>query len=162
MIPDSKVHGENMGPIWGRQDPGGPHVGPMNFAIWVYNWCNYLSIPGWKLFHVSTGGPWTTIWITFITFIYKFRYCKSFIQVFIMTFDQTTKKFTQQGSLRSSLISLRPGQSGFHFLNAWYPVLIVISDALFCMCPKVLYSAFVQLAVCLLIKVEWRIYASPT
>ena len=23
--PDSKVHGTNMGPIWGRQDPGGPH-----------------------------------------------------------------------------------------------------------------------------------------
>ena len=21
--------------IWGRQDPGGPHVGPMNIAIWV-------------------------------------------------------------------------------------------------------------------------------
>ena len=33
-IPDSKVHGANMGPIWGRQDPGGPHVGSMNFAIW--------------------------------------------------------------------------------------------------------------------------------
>ena len=32
--PDSKVHGSNMGPIWGRQDPGRPHVGPMNFAIW--------------------------------------------------------------------------------------------------------------------------------
>ena len=32
-IPDSKVYGANMGPIWGRQDPGGPHVGPMNFAI---------------------------------------------------------------------------------------------------------------------------------
>ena len=31
-IPDSKVHGANMGPIWGRQDLGGPHVGPMNFA----------------------------------------------------------------------------------------------------------------------------------
>ena len=29
---DSKVHGANMGPIWGRQDPGGPLVGPMNFA----------------------------------------------------------------------------------------------------------------------------------
>ena len=28
--PDGKVHGANMGPIWGRQDPGGPHVGPMN------------------------------------------------------------------------------------------------------------------------------------
>ena len=34
--PDSKVHGANMGPIWGRRDPDGPHVGPMNFAIWVY------------------------------------------------------------------------------------------------------------------------------
>ena len=33
-IPDSKVHGANMGPIWGRQDPGGAYVGPMNFAIW--------------------------------------------------------------------------------------------------------------------------------
>ena len=32
--PDSKVQGANMGPIWGRQDPGGPHVGPMNFVIW--------------------------------------------------------------------------------------------------------------------------------
>ena len=33
--PDSKVHGTIMGPTWGRQDPGGPHVGPMNVAIWV-------------------------------------------------------------------------------------------------------------------------------
>ena len=32
---DSKVHGAKMGPIWDRQDPGGPHVGPMNFVIWV-------------------------------------------------------------------------------------------------------------------------------
>ena len=32
--PGSKVHGANMDPIWGRQDPGGPHVGPMNFVIW--------------------------------------------------------------------------------------------------------------------------------
>ena len=33
-IPDSTPHGVTMGPVWGRQDPGGPHVGPMNFAIW--------------------------------------------------------------------------------------------------------------------------------
>ena len=32
--PDSNVHGANMGPIWVQQDPGGPHVGPMNLAIW--------------------------------------------------------------------------------------------------------------------------------
>ena len=35
QYPDSKVHGANMGPIWGRKDPGGPHVSPMNLAIWV-------------------------------------------------------------------------------------------------------------------------------
>ena len=34
VSPDSKVDGANMGAIWGRGDPGGPHVGPMNFAIW--------------------------------------------------------------------------------------------------------------------------------
>ena len=33
-IPDNKVHVAIMGPIWGRQDPGGSHVGPMSFAIW--------------------------------------------------------------------------------------------------------------------------------
>ena len=34
IYPEGDVHGANMGPIWGRQDPGGSHVGPMNFAIW--------------------------------------------------------------------------------------------------------------------------------
>ena len=34
QIPDSKVHGANMGPVWGWQDPGAPNIGPMNFAIW--------------------------------------------------------------------------------------------------------------------------------
>ena len=29
--PDSQDHEANMVPIWA---PGGPHVGPMNFAIW--------------------------------------------------------------------------------------------------------------------------------
>ena len=33
--PESKVHRTKMGSIWGREDPGGPHVGPMNFVIWV-------------------------------------------------------------------------------------------------------------------------------
>ena len=32
-IPDSNIHGAYMGPTWGRQAPGGPHVGPMNLAI---------------------------------------------------------------------------------------------------------------------------------
>ena len=37
-LPDSKVHWANMGPIWGRQDPGGLHVGPMNFAVCAVAW----------------------------------------------------------------------------------------------------------------------------
>ena len=41
---DSKVHGANMRPIWDRQDPGWPHVGPMNLAIWhddVIKWKHF-------------------------------------------------------------------------------------------------------------------------
>ena len=34
-FPDSKVYGANMGHTWNWQYPVGPHVGPMNFAIWV-------------------------------------------------------------------------------------------------------------------------------
>ena len=44
-IPDSKVHGANKGPIYGRQHPGGSHAGPMNYAIWdamiIWNLDNY-------------------------------------------------------------------------------------------------------------------------
>ena len=32
--PDSEAHEANTGPTWGQQDPGGPHVRNMNFAIW--------------------------------------------------------------------------------------------------------------------------------
>ena len=32
-IPDSKVHGANMGPTWVLSAPDGPHVGPINLAI---------------------------------------------------------------------------------------------------------------------------------
>ena len=31
----ARLMGGNMGPTWGRQYPGGPHVGPMNIVIWV-------------------------------------------------------------------------------------------------------------------------------
>ena len=32
-LPDSKVHGANMGPTWVLPAPDGPHVGPMKLAI---------------------------------------------------------------------------------------------------------------------------------
>ena len=43
-LPDSKVHGANMGPIWGWHDPGGPHVVPMNFAICVMPKSQLISV----------------------------------------------------------------------------------------------------------------------
>ena len=47
FYPDNKVHGATMGPIWGRQDPGGPHVGPTNLAIWVVNyWISHSYLTG--------------------------------------------------------------------------------------------------------------------
>ena len=44
VYPDSKVHEANMGPIWGRQDQGGPHVGPMNLAIWVLAFNTFIKV----------------------------------------------------------------------------------------------------------------------
>ena len=46
-ISDSNVHRANMGPIWGRQDPGGPHVGPMNIAIWDASSTSGLMDSSW-------------------------------------------------------------------------------------------------------------------
>ena len=39
-IPDSKVHGANMGSIWGRQNPGGPMLAPwtlLSGMLWCVN-----------------------------------------------------------------------------------------------------------------------------
>ena len=33
QVPDSKVHGANMGPTWVLSVPDGPYVGPMNLTI---------------------------------------------------------------------------------------------------------------------------------
>ena len=43
--PNNKVHGANMGPICGRQDAGGPHVGPMNFANFIFTRKSYWTGP---------------------------------------------------------------------------------------------------------------------
>ena len=48
---NNKVHGANVGPTWDREDPGGPHVGHMNFPIWAVflNWSlSHRSWYGWK------------------------------------------------------------------------------------------------------------------
>ena len=62
--PDSKVRGANMGPIWGRQDPGGPHVGPMNLAIWVVTPRGDIDLRGFRAFpgkHLECSCIMTTL-----------------------------------------------------------------------------------------------------
>ena len=54
-VRDSKVHGANMGPTWARQDPGGPHVGPMDLAIW--------GVIGFSVKKIDSAGPhWLSTW----------------------------------------------------------------------------------------------------
>ena len=52
-FPDSKVHRAHMGPIWSRQDPGGPHDGPMNFASWVSLLITSMVVP-WRFNKILT------------------------------------------------------------------------------------------------------------
>ena len=53
-----------MGPIWGRQDPGGPHVGHINFAGYLSNMAAQ-TVPNIGLFqdHIGEGnGEIEDIW----------------------------------------------------------------------------------------------------
>ena len=44
-IPDSKVHGANMGPIWGRQDPSGPMLAPLTLLSGMLRNETTLALP---------------------------------------------------------------------------------------------------------------------
>ena len=48
-IPDSKVHGANMGPTWVLSAPDGPHVGPLDLAIRDLFRKKSLEIWAWKI-----------------------------------------------------------------------------------------------------------------
>ena len=43
--PDSKIYVASKGPTWGQQDTGGPHVGPMNIAIWANIYRGVAKLP---------------------------------------------------------------------------------------------------------------------
>ena len=83
--PDSKVHGANMGPTWGRQDPGGPHVDPMNFAIWVlYKRCNI-----WRIYDIRISAPkLTPIWRHLTSILFR---CYWRAECYVWNLDSATK-----------------------------------------------------------------------
>ena len=52
-VPDSKVHGANMGPTWYLSAPDGPHVGPMNLAIRGLLHLNAIQWVWYLILHVQ-------------------------------------------------------------------------------------------------------------
>ena len=62
---DSKVHGANMGPTWVLSSPGGPHVGPMNLAIWVPISLVSLRADSLAIALIPKRQPWR-IWLNAI------------------------------------------------------------------------------------------------
>ena len=62
-IPDTKIHGANMGPTWVLSAPDGPHVGPMNLAVRDIHDITMISIgnmPGVG-FSVQMSVMWTDL-----------------------------------------------------------------------------------------------------
>ena len=57
-----------MGAIWGRQNPGGPHVGPMNLAIWGH----YVLRHFWKKKRKMTVSKFDMVKIVFVMSILVF------------------------------------------------------------------------------------------
>ena len=57
--PDSKVHGTNMGPIWGRQDPCGPTIAPWLLLSGNLYVSSYRSGCCWIISAVISVSPWT-------------------------------------------------------------------------------------------------------
>ena len=93
LHPDSKLHGANKGPVWGRQDPCLSHVGPMNIAIWavltnihftrlfLYNIITFIAIATsdlfWKLTfsYLTLGLMYLILPHTFVFYVIMYHIC---------------------------------------------------------------------------------------
>ena len=108
-FPESKVHGANMGPIWGRQDPGGPHVVP------------WTLLSGWSFVMGIHRSPVDSLhkvqWREALSFSFTFAWTNSWANnrdaaVPIMT--------SLQWANRQSLLT--PGMKQYNAVwNYWYP-----------------------------------------
>ena len=80
-IPDSKVHGANMGPTWVLSAPDGPHVGSMNLAIrgascllWFVLVCLWWILPiAIKVTSYARGSSYHRIYQTLRIWVNKTR-----------------------------------------------------------------------------------------
>ena len=68
--PHNKGYGATIGPILGREDPGGPHVGPMNFVIWVMN-AGIQDLKDWAIVTQNSNvNGWTEYMALFSIYLY--------------------------------------------------------------------------------------------
>ena len=103
-----------MGLIWGRQDRGGPHVGPMNFAIWEIIYCflfrlnaedfhnmfYWFKIMGWgKKLSECCMYLKTFVWHAYSRIVLsKLRYVRVLIIPELLLLIFTIKRFTLTNS----------------------------------------------------------------
>ena len=76
-LPDSKVHGANMGPIWGQQDLGGPHVSHMNLVILGLLFNTHGQVSCVKLVLRQACLEWSVMEVTKISSIITFAICQN-------------------------------------------------------------------------------------
>ena len=109
-LPNSKIHGANMGPIWDWQGPGGPHVGPMNFAIWA------------NVMHTRVSYAMSIVMKTSCVIMWKYStchnkniVCQKFPYLFI------TQKYTNSSSYNNPKIFWN------NMVNTFYTALIPVA-----------------------------------
>ena len=108
--PDSKVHWANVGPNGSRQDPGGPHVGPMNFAIWG-SLFTYRGCQSCKTLHHELNDVNYCAWSLPITVIYVDHVTLSLIVLIVWTpllCDSPGLSLTCAGAAHPERVGWRP------------------------------------------------------
>ena len=110
----SKVQGGKMGHIWGRQDPAGPHVGPMNFVIWDVLLIIIHDLRLWQWQYIGTFGMiWAndwTLWNDVIKWKHDPRYWP-----FVRGINRSPVDFPHKGQLRGALMLSLTGA----MINGW-------------------------------------------
>ena len=119
-FPDNKVYGANMGNTWGRQDPGGPHVGPMNFALWVsLGWMHEIHLIScllvrFRVIRCTQIRPWNNK--------RRFMSCPlGWVLRCILSVLNITANYQNclMYIMKDNFCKLCCVQSGFHWASAW-------------------------------------------
>ena len=79
--PDSKVHGANMGTTWVLSAPVGPHVGPMNLAIWDHLPRQVISQRVVCVFYPRKVGSQLILLSCIVTMMCAFRFYVTGIEI---------------------------------------------------------------------------------